>query len=146
MKFGNIADEPAKGACTDCDDFENILIHLSNGYILNNKWKGEDMYQAIDQINTGIRLKTLIMMAGYDVKDIQEYLYLSCPQPVYRWFKGNILPSVEHLYALSQLLHVHMEDLLVLQGQPVKDGMGVWVQEAATARLLNYRKRMRKAA
>lgn len=122
------------------------MIHLSNGDILNSKWKGEDMYQAIDQINTGIRLKTLIMATGYDVKDIQEYLYLSCPQPVYRWFKGSILPSVEHLYALSQLLHVHMEDLLVLQGQPVKDGMSVWGQEAATARVLTYRKRMRKAA
>lgn len=104
------------------------------------------MYQAIDQINTGIRLKILIKAAGYDVKDIQEYLYLSCPQPVYRWFKGNILPSVEHLYALSQLLHVHMEDILVLQGQIIKDGMGDWIHEAATVRLLSYRKRMRKAA
>lgn len=27
--------------------------------------------------------------------------------------KGNILPSVDHLYVLSRLLKVHMEDLLV---------------------------------
>lgn len=27
--------------------------------------------------------------------------------------KGSILPSVDHLYVLSRLLKVHMEDLLV---------------------------------
>lgn len=47
------------------------------------------------------------------MKEIQELLHLSCPQPVYRWFKGQALPSVDHLYALSKLLCVHMEELLL---------------------------------
>ena len=34
---------------------------------------------------------------------------------VYRWFKGTILPSVDNLLRLSELFHVHMEDLLVKQ-------------------------------
>lgn len=54
------------------------------------------MYQSMDQIKTGIKLKILTKAAGYEVKDIQEYLYLSCPQPVYRWFKGRVLLSVKH--------------------------------------------------
>lgn len=51
-------------------------------------------------------------------KDIQQYLHLSCPQSIYRWFKGKILPSVDHLSALSLLLGVHMEELLALKNQP----------------------------
>ena len=51
--------------------------------------------------------------AGCSVRDIQEYLQLSCPQPIYRWFQGRILPSVDHLYMLSRLFQVHMEDLLI---------------------------------
>ena len=47
------------------------------------------------------------------IEDIQKILHLSCPQPIYRWFKGSILPSVDHLYVMSRLLKVHMEDLLV---------------------------------
>lgn len=43
----------------------------------------------------------------------QDYLHLSCVQPIYRWYKGLILPSVNHLFMLSQLLNVHMEELLV---------------------------------
>ena len=43
----------------------------------------------------------------------QEYLHLSCVQPIYRWCKGLILPSVDHLFTLSELLNVYMEDFLV---------------------------------
>ena len=74
------------------------------------------MYQPIDQIKTGAKIKAMLRAAGYEVKDIQKYLHLSCPQSIYRWFKGNILPSVEHLCALSKLLDVHMEDLLIVGG------------------------------
>ena len=71
------------------------------------------MYENIDMKQTGILLKETIENAGYTVKDIQKILHLSCPQPIYRWFKGIILPSVDHLYVLSRLLKIHMEDLLV---------------------------------
>ena len=71
------------------------------------------MYENIDMKKTGILLKETIEKAGYTVKDIQKILHLSCPQPIYWWFKGIILPSVDHLYVLSRLLKLHMEDLLV---------------------------------
>ena len=70
---------------------------------------------SIDMIETGKRLKKLAQRSGYSVKDIQQYLGLSCPQPVYRWFKGIILSSVDNLLRLSELFHLHMEDLLVKQ-------------------------------
>ena len=69
----------------------------------------------IDMEQTGLRLKQAVLAAGYDVKTLQKYLHLSCPQPIYRWFKGKLLPSVDHLLVLSRLLNVHMEDLLVVQ-------------------------------
>lgn len=71
---------------------------------------------AIDMIETGKRLKKLAQRSGYSVKDIQQYLGLSCPQPVYRWYKGVILPSVDNLLRLSELYQVHMEELLAKTG------------------------------
>ena len=79
------------------------------------------MYQTIDLEKTGIKLKTMLKAAGYDVKFMQEYLHLACPQPIYRWFKGKVLPSVENLCAISKLLGVHMEELLVLHGRSADD-------------------------
>ena len=104
------------------------------------------MYQPIDQVKTGIKLKMLLKTAGYDVKYIQEYLHLSCPQSIYRWFKGKVLPSVEHLCALSKLLNTHMEDLLVLQGESVVCSMIELSVDPATKRLLMYAKYLRKVA
>lgn len=104
------------------------------------------MYQPIDQVKTGIKLKMMLKAAGYDVKYIQKYLHLSCPQSIYRWFKGKVLPSVEHLCALSRLLNVHMEELLVLQGETiVYDMVGLW-DNPTVKRLLAYAKHIQKAA
>ena len=68
---------------------------------------------SINMRRTGFKLQRLAKQNGYSVKDIQKYLCLSCPQPVYRWYKGSILPSVDNLLRLSELFHVHMEELLV---------------------------------
>ena len=74
-------------------------------------------YPNIDMQRTGALLKKKVEEAGYTMKELQEKLRLSCPQPIYRWFKGKVLPSINHLYALSQLLHVHMEELLVAESR-----------------------------
>lgn len=70
-------------------------------------------YPNIDMQQTGRKLKHMIESAGYTPRIIQDYLHLSCVQPIYRWYKGKILPSVDHLFMLSELLNVHIEELLV---------------------------------
>ena len=103
-------------------------------------------YQPIDQIKTGEKIKAKLKAAGYEVRDIQKYLHLSCPQSIYRWFKGNFLPSVEHLCALSRLLNVHMEDLLVLQGQSIENNSVEIMDDTRIRRLLLYMKYLREVA
>ncbi len=72
-------------------------------------------YPNINMEKTGLLLKEKASEQGYTVKDIQKYLGLSCPQPIYRWFKGKVLPTLDHLLMLSRMLEVHMEELLVLE-------------------------------
>lgn len=104
------------------------------------------MYQPIDQLRTGKKLKIMIESAGYDVKYIQEYLQLSCPQSIYRWYKGKALPSLEHLSALSKLLHVHMEELLAFQGESILPDIISVIQEPQIKRVLTYAMYLRKVA
>ena len=66
----------------------------------------------IDPLKLGMNLKKYIKTIGYKVKDIQNYLCLECPQPIYRWFKGSTYPSIHHLYALSCLFGVSMNELI----------------------------------
>ena len=84
--------------------------------------EAEQMYESktiIDMERTGQAIQRYAKKHGYTVKDIQHYLGLSCPQPIYRWYKGNILPSVDNLLKLSELFHVHMENLLARKNEVV---------------------------
>lgn len=70
-------------------------------------------YPQINLKKTGEWLRLLCKRHGYTVKDIQEYLHISSNQAIYEWFNGHTLPSVNNLLALSDLLGVSMNDLLV---------------------------------
>ena len=70
-------------------------------------------YKSINPEITGRNLKNMIKAKGFDVKDIQKILKLSCQQPIYRWFNGVVMPSLNHMYVLSTILNVHMEKLLI---------------------------------
>ena len=74
------------------------------------------VYISLDVRLTGQRIHNVMKERGYTVRQIQEMLNLSCPQPVYRWINGYTLPSTDNLYRLSKLFCVHMEDLLVEVG------------------------------
>ena len=100
-------------------------------------------YPNIDMQRTGIRLKHLLESSGYTPRIIQDYLHLSCVQPIYRWYKGKILPSVDHLLMLSELLNVHMEDLLVkMNAVPMLYDIEQSYDQAAQKRIMVYYKKI----
>ena len=100
-------------------------------------------YPNIDLQQTGIKLKHMLESAGYTPCMIQEYLHLSCVQPIYRWYKGLILPSVDHLFMLSELLNVHMEEFLVKKNAvPVVYGIEQSCSQVAQQRLMTYYKKI----
>ena len=82
--------------------------------------------QVIDPVLTGKNLKKYVEQSGYSVKEIQNYLCLECPQPIYRWFKGKTLPSIHHLYSLSLLLNISMNDLIETKNQMIEWGYFVY--------------------
>ena len=47
------------------------------------------------------------------VKDLQQWFGFEEPRAIYKWQQGQTLPSVDNLIALSALLEVPMEDILV---------------------------------
>ena len=71
------------------------------------------MYPIIDRTKTGEKLHFYMKLNKLTVKDVQEALGLTCVQAVYHWINGRYLPSLENLYALSELFQVPMDKLVV---------------------------------
>lgn len=70
------------------------------------------MTTTIDKAKTGQQIRLLMEKRGVTVRDVKNALSLACVQSVYHWLDGQSMPTLDNLYALSDLLEVPM-DMLV---------------------------------
>lgn len=70
-------------------------------------------YPVINMKKTGQKIKRIMKRKGLTVKEVQKFLALGTPQSIYHWFDGRSLPTLDNLYALSELLHLPVDALLV---------------------------------
>lgn len=69
-------------------------------------------YPVLDLAATGKRIKEIRIEKHMTVNDICEYMGFENPQAVYKWQRGESLPSVDNLFALSKLFETPMEHIL----------------------------------
>ena len=76
-------------------------------------------FPVIDPVATGANITRLRRTRGLSVRDIQSFFGFLEPQAIYKWQRGQSLPSVDNLYALGALFHVTVDEILVpLMPQP----------------------------
>ncbi len=71
------------------------------------------LFPVIDAAATGENILRLRKARGLTVRDLQNWFGFEEPQAIYKWQKGQSLPTVDNLYALGTLLEVPMEQILV---------------------------------
>ena len=76
-------------------------------------------FPVINLKGTGSNIEKCRRDAGLSVRDLQTYFGFEYPQAIYKWQHGECLPTVDNLLALSRILEVRMEDLLVYDDQEV---------------------------
>lgn len=67
----------------------------------------------IDMMKTGQNIEKLRILAGVSVREIQELLGFSGTQAIYKWQRGESLPTLDNIAALSVILNVTIEDILI---------------------------------
>ncbi len=68
----------------------------------------------VDMVLTGANIVRLRKAAGLSVRDMQSAFGFNSPQAIYKWQSGTALPSVDNLIVLAALLHVRIDDLLIM--------------------------------
>ena len=68
---------------------------------------------SLASLRTPEATKALRKEKGLKVKDIALFMGFLEPQAVYKWQQGKALPSLDNMFALSVLLEVPMEEILV---------------------------------
>ena len=69
-------------------------------------------FPTIDLIKTGNNIKKIMKYRRFTVKDVQRFLGLGSCQGIYNWINGKSLPTLDHIYALSELFQLPIDILL----------------------------------
>ena len=72
-------------------------------------------FPVIDMLETGKNIVYLRKQKGLSVLDLQGYFGFEAPQAIYKWQRGESLPTIDNLIALSSLLDVKVEEILILK-------------------------------
>ena len=70
---------------------------------------------SIDMKLTGQKISALRITRGLSVRELQELLGLATPQAIYKWQRGETLPSLESLAALACILGVRIDEILFVE-------------------------------
>lgn len=76
-------------------------------------------YPVLDAKATGARIKELRKAHHLKVEDVACFMGFESVQAVYKWQRGDSLPTVDNLYALSRLFDTTVDD--ILKGKREKD-------------------------
>ena len=69
----------------------------------------------IDMTATGKNIARLRKNAGMTVKDLQAVFGFATPQAIYKWQRGEAMPTLDNMIVLAAVFNVAVEDILVLQ-------------------------------
>lgn len=70
-------------------------------------------YPVINTVATGKRIKELCRRNNISVNEVKEFMGFENPQAIYKWLRGESLPSLDNFYALSRLLNVPLDSLII---------------------------------
>ena len=70
-------------------------------------------YPVIDPVGTGLNIKMIIKSSGNTIANVGRMLGIADMSTMYKWLRGDALPSIDNMLALSILLDVSINDILV---------------------------------
>ena len=73
----------------------------------------DNIFPVIDLVATGDNIRRLRISRGLSVRQLQGFFGFEEPRAIYKWQKGESLPTVDNLYALGKILDVPMEQILI---------------------------------
>jgi transcriptional regulator with XRE-family HTH domain len=68
---------------------------------------------AIDMAATGRNIARMRQNAGFSVRDLQEFFGFATPQAIYKWQRGDALPTLDNLVILASVFGTTMDAIVI---------------------------------
>ena len=63
---------------------------------------------------TGANIRALIKNKGLKVADVQNKLGFNTPQAIFKWMRGDAMPTIDNMVILAHLLDVTIDKIIIL--------------------------------
>ncbi len=73
------------------------------------------MTTKINMIATGNNIIRLRKEKGISVKQIQEAMGFNTPQAIFKWQRGETMPTLDNIIVLSELFQTTIEEIVVIE-------------------------------
>ena len=68
----------------------------------------------INMTATGLNIKALIKANGLKVAEIQAIYGFNTPQSIFKWMRGEAMPSIDNLVILAHILGVSIDKIIII--------------------------------
>lgn len=68
----------------------------------------------VNMTATGSNIKALIKANGLKITEIQNAYGMNTPQSIYKWLRGEMLPSIDNLVILAHILNTSIDKIIIL--------------------------------
>ena len=69
----------------------------------------------IDMKATGVNIKTMIKQNGFKIADVQARCGFNTPQAIFKWQRGETMPTLDNIVVLSELFNTTIEEIVVVE-------------------------------
>lgn len=99
--------------------FSATTLHRTKMIKAENRWlsyRRRNMVNVpkIDMAETGINIANLRKQKNISVKALQKMLGFNTPQAIFKWQRGDSLPTLDNLVILAEIFGVKIDDIVVL--------------------------------
>lgn len=99
-------------ACYYCRDHGGVCVHKDDMADILQKMVDADVLVLASPVyfySVNAQLKDSL---GLTIMDVQKYMGLATQQAVYHWLNGRSLPSIDNVYALSELFRMPIDKII----------------------------------
>ncbi len=69
----------------------------------------------INMQKTGANIKMLMKLNNIKVIQIQDILGFNTPQAIYKWLRGESMPTIDNMVILATLLNTTIDNIIITE-------------------------------
>ncbi|MCB7108340.1 helix-turn-helix domain-containing protein [Agathobacter rectalis] len=69
----------------------------------------------INMKKTGANIKMLMKLNNIKVIQIQDILGFNTPQAIYKWLRGESMPTIDNMVILATLLNTTIDNIIITE-------------------------------